>query len=527
MSDVSTATLKKWGMDIGDAIWGTVQGAFNERQTTTQVIVDAAIGMIPLVGDVTAARDLLAVSIRLVREPARRTQVMEWVLLTILIFALIPVAGGVIKGVGRLAMRVGKDVAENHKILAEIIGFLNRMGHGNAVKWLKELEVLKYEKELVAKFKGFCESISTAIGEILKARIGKMLPDRLRNVLISIRDGMLMLRDLGAKYIPEGLKEFHTKLKVLQGMLYKGEIHMLATGEKQLTREVEAHLIEKEVRAAIKAGKYPQNLVSAVNNPEKAAQLASLFDQKKIAQGWPDLLRKAELHPGYGNTTYYKPLSTFSGKIDAWAAEDFAGKTIFRSFGTGSKLAPHPTNAQGYFWGVGHMPASGEAWRGPYAVLDEWNGNGLIVLVTFPSASIIKKEHELEVALKGWFGQVSEQFGDHIRSQYLEGGGHQVGIGGFPAKLEAAIKELGEAAKAGKGGGTAEVMGVKIEVKATGWVDVEGKHGYAASGEDVSKYAQETRRLEVDEVKSKLSNHPITAGARVANQAGQPSQQGK
>ena len=71
MANIDLPTLKQWGMEIGVGIWGTVQGTFNERQTTTQIIVDAAIGMIPLVGDVTAARDLLAVSIHLI--PRART----------------------------------------------------------------------------------------------------------------------------------------------------------------------------------------------------------------------------------------------------------------------------------------------------------------------------------------------------------------------------------------------------------------------------------------------------------------------
>lgn len=49
--------------DVGSWTWGTVQGAFNEKSSLSQIIVDAVIGMIPLVGDATAVRDLLAVSI--------------------------------------------------------------------------------------------------------------------------------------------------------------------------------------------------------------------------------------------------------------------------------------------------------------------------------------------------------------------------------------------------------------------------------------------------------------------------------
>ena len=516
MNDIDLPTLKQWGMEIGEGIWGTVQGAFNERQTTTQIIVDAAIGMIPLVGDVTAARDLLAVSIHLIREPQRRTQVMEWVLLVILIFALIPVAGGVIKGVGHLAMKVGKDLAENRKILGEVIGFLNRVGHGNAQAWLKALDILKFESELISKFKGFCESISRTITEILKARIGQMLPDKLRSMLVTIGDGMLTLRDLGVSYIPQGLKELNLKLKVLQQLMYEGEVHLLATGEKTLTREVEAHLIEKEVRAAVKAGKWPQNLVK-VRQRRKQQALARFFDLSKTKEGWPDLLRKEVNLPGHEIAdVYYNSLCTFSGKITAWSAEDFAEKSIYRAFGVDGKLAT-ATNAEGYFWGAGAIPANAEIWRRYSAVLDEWNANGMMVLVTFPSIEVIKQSKELEKALKGWYGRIAEQYGSKYKNQFLEGGGYQVGIGGLPEVLHDEIRRLGEDAKKGMGFASSKMLGVKIEVQSTGWLDAEGKYGYTAAGDDLS-LAATTRQLDDAEIKSKLSNSAKLASARASAQ---------
>jgi hypothetical protein len=64
MSSLTDLQVKRWALDASEWLWGTMQGAFNEKQTTSQIIVDAVVGMIPLVGDVTAARDLVAVSIR-------------------------------------------------------------------------------------------------------------------------------------------------------------------------------------------------------------------------------------------------------------------------------------------------------------------------------------------------------------------------------------------------------------------------------------------------------------------------------
>jgi hypothetical protein len=49
-------------MSVASWLWGTVKGGFNEQQSIAQIIVDAAISLIPVVGDATAIRDLVAVS---------------------------------------------------------------------------------------------------------------------------------------------------------------------------------------------------------------------------------------------------------------------------------------------------------------------------------------------------------------------------------------------------------------------------------------------------------------------------------
>jgi hypothetical protein len=86
MSD--DAETKSTVSEVGGWIWGTIEGGFNEQQSISQIIVDAAISMIPVVGDVTAVRDLIAVILRLVEHPEKRKEKMEWVILALLIFAL-------------------------------------------------------------------------------------------------------------------------------------------------------------------------------------------------------------------------------------------------------------------------------------------------------------------------------------------------------------------------------------------------------------------------------------------------------
>jgi hypothetical protein len=136
---MTEAEEKGMVLEVADWLWGTVQGSFNQQQTTSQIIVDAVIGMVPLVGDVTAVRDLLAVVLRLARDPEKRNDKTEWMLLVVLLFALIPVVGGMVKGFGRLLLRAGAKTS-----ITDVIKILNRIGTGNAVEWLKKLDLEDY-----------------------------------------------------------------------------------------------------------------------------------------------------------------------------------------------------------------------------------------------------------------------------------------------------------------------------------------------------------------------------------------------
>jgi type VI secretion system secreted protein VgrG len=49
---VSAKEFQYYAAEAGQWLWGTVQGAYNEKQSASQIITDAVIGMIPVVGDV-------------------------------------------------------------------------------------------------------------------------------------------------------------------------------------------------------------------------------------------------------------------------------------------------------------------------------------------------------------------------------------------------------------------------------------------------------------------------------------------
>ncbi|VEB98086.1 Uncharacterised protein [Cedecea lapagei] len=509
MSMPGVAWFKETSLETGQWIWGTLQGAFNEKQTIGQIIVDAAIGMVPLVGDVTAVRDLIAVSIGLAKEPKKRESVTEWVFLVILLFALIPVIGGVIKGVGRLALRVTTKAAENVETLGDVIKFLNRVGEGDAVKWLNKLNVVEYQAQLIEKMSGFCHTMITAINQILKARVGRVLPERWQADLIRVRDGFAALQPLASKMIPQALKELDAKLRVLQALVYKGEIHTVATGKSraEVRREAEAYLIERPLRDAPKQGtRFPS--LHAEERHEKRLRL------KYSKKGYPDLLGYKGKSPAFGESMVYANIASFSGEITAKSAREMAGSKIFRAFGNETALATKAGGswAAGGFWGYQKVPGNAEEWRQLSAVLDEWNGNGFLVVLHLPE--------DLAMRMPGtnaWHGKIAEQFGQKRANQYLEGGGEQVIIN-LDEMLKTELNRIGEQVKATGQPASVEINGVKAEFYPSGWKDVEGVHGYNKPEGIDPPYATYTRELHDDELRSKVKERAMINAARVERQ---------
>lgn len=501
--------FKSTSLEVGQWCWGTLQGAFNEKQTIGQVIVDAVIGMIPLLGDATATRDLLAVSIGMSNDPAKRREIMQWVLFVVLLFALIPVLGGVIKGVGRLALRVTGDAAKDAELLGEVIRFLNRMGHGDAPKWLKSIDLVAYQSQVLNKCKAFCTTVQLAIRKSLDARVGRALPDVWRTKLERVRQGFFDLQDLADTMVPQAFKELNAKLHTLQNMVYRGEIHEITTGGMpRIKREAEAYLEERKLAREIKRGRYCSTDCLADGSPRTDQILARY--RPKIEQGWPDILKKKGSMPNFDDDVFID-IASFHGAITPVGAHELAGRRLYRAFGNPSKRAPWPGGSRGggrqpAFWGVGEAPTTAEEWRVRSAVLDEWNGNGFIAVLQLPSDLPARMPE-----LKGWMGQIAEQYGSKVPSQYLEGGGEQVIID--LGELAGRITEEGEKIKSGMAVVPIEWNGIRVELRSTNWSNVEGRYGYSRF-EDDFRNAARTRRLGTDEIQTKITNSRITAAAR-------------
>jgi hypothetical protein len=503
---LSFKEFKLYAVETGQWLWGTAQGAFNEKQSLSQIITDAVIGMIPVVGDVTAVRDIIAISMGLATEPAKRDRPTEWLLLVIFIFALIPVIGGVIKGVGRLAIRATDNIVQNApeiaRLASEMIALLDHLGHKNAQAWLKALDVLKYQAEILAKFRTLCDTVILAINQYI-IRFQKVLPQSLVARAQQVAQGFKEIKVLGESKIPQALKDLHEKLEHIKKIIHAGGVPPVnkaatitaQTGQKTVSFVEEARLVENgSAKRIARGGKHPQNLANA--DPSLKYKIDEVY---KHEPGFPDLTKRTET---VGPVSYYPAVAAAKGPIKN---EMLSGETLFRAFGPeGSTrgVKVDESSPIGMWWGRGAPPKTAEEWRQYYAVLDEFNRNGWLSVMHIPA----------NVKLPACTSTVSEQYSKQIPGQFLEGGGKQAAIDSrsvMMAEVDAAARQL-----YAKGGGkTTLPNGITIEVKQSGWSGINNKIGYA---DTIIPGASMTERLGVTEIQSKVAQEGVKQSVQAA-----------
>lgn len=399
--------------DVAGWIWGVVKGGFSEQQTIGQIVLDALIGMIPVVGDVTAARDLIAVILRLSEHPEKRKEKLEWLTLVLLLFALVPVVGGIIKGVGRSLLKVSAGAGKNAAVLREMIELLNRLGRGHAVKFLQELTLEKYIPELLGRWRALMQRLDLVLDAVLR-KMRSLMTDGMIQRLEQLRRLFAELQRVGESMIPEAVKELHRRLKEVQHLLYEGEWHAVrsaAAGKtRSVTREAEARLVTTVDAKG--------NTVKGWETKEVHFPASTEKDYDEVF-GWPDLGSGKYLDRKTGAPW---AVSAFSGPIRP--VKLAPGTTIYR-------IIAAPGSASGLWWTY-KLPKDGRVWRENWAVLESWNTNGLFVEFVVPEPGIL-----------AWEGRVASQIENDASKvtlgQYLKGGDTQLLIDfQFPANHAAA-----------------------------------------------------------------------------------------
>jgi hypothetical protein len=348
--------------------------------------------MFPVLGEVTAVRDSIAITIRMCTEPGAAKDKWEWISLVCCLLALVPAFGGLLKGVGGLIVEAGKSSKKAVEIVEGILKFLNRMGVGDARSWFKELKILRHQTtvinsfhELIGRIKATCTFLST--------KMGAALPESFKVTLRVFSEKLDELQKLGDRMIPEAFKEFHEQLSLIQKAVHDGSyIAPIRVGAK-------------ETRVMVPEGKILVQKVITGHIEHPPAPISHYLHDEK----WPDLKAKGldgkkpfeiEEIEAQG---YLWPISTFSAKAPIKAHLARPGEGLYRLLDKiptkvygGNEIKPkylHEFHQAGDCWSP-KLPANGKEFRIELAVKHAWNSNG------FYEKLIIPTRKQLEEKLK-------------------------------------------------------------------------------------------------------------------------------
>jgi hypothetical protein len=402
---MSWGEFKAAASEVGNWCWGAVRGGFNEKQTIGQVVTDAVISMFPVAGEITATRDVVAALIRMSDDPKKREETAEWIMLVLPLLALVPLFGGALKGIGKLLMRVGRSAAEDREIFRAVIALLNKIGHGDAVKFLRELDFGKYARPIVDGVNEAAGRVRNGL-EYLQKQMAPVLPKEVIERMETIRVQIKRVQRLANRMVPQALRNLNARLKTIQQLAYQGEWHLIPSAGKIKAREIEARLVTTAEGKVWKVGEMPHP--------------PSTVKDYQHREDWPDLKTGdfvEKVKSGEVGVAKYTAIEAFSGPI--LAKELPSGTVIYR-------IITETSNSAGWWWCYyDPKTITGLYWRIKFAVLQSWSHNGKYVKYVVPPGK----------ALRVWEGKVASQI-DNVATyrgksnrtfgQFLEGGETQL-----------------------------------------------------------------------------------------------------
>jgi hypothetical protein len=346
--------------------------------------------------------------------------------LVLCLVAVIPVLGGVMKGVGKLAIRAAEKSEDLAKLGAEMIMFLNRMGRGNAYQWLRQLDFLRYQSKITGALTELLDRLTRASQYIVR-RMAGVLPQGVVQYLAALPSKLQRFGQLANRMVPQALKDLNECLVRVRAHLVEGTFADVTVGAgKVTTRESEGRL----ATAAQDAGKIPHPKASLENYHHM--------------EGWPNLATGFHIaENGETRGITYQTIESFSRDAPIVAETLGAGNLKLSRVLDTQQLARGSRTKTGLYW-LESMPANGHDWREHWAVLHAWSSNGMYVqLNRIPTADELRA---MGIALpdgwdglRVWRGQVSSQFDEKL-GRYLQGGHDQIAVD-FTHPHNAVLKE--------------------------------------------------------------------------------------
>jgi hypothetical protein len=398
-----------------------MEGDFNENRSTSQILTDAAISMIPLIDQICDIRDLIADSKKIIRD---HTDKWAWVALVLTLIGLSPTLGSLVKGVLKVFFafvrragitEVGKTV---EAAMSWLIKFLRRKEVQQYLKlhrvdfifqWLAdEIKLIRARIDTKSLLAVFDEGISVLETLANEVRLIPAVYHKAKSALEQVKH----VRGAANEHIGQALQPVHDILNTIILRLEHGAL----AKQRGILNTTNIHF-----RGAI-----PETHAVAIMRKRKPLWLSKNGD---------NFIRPCELD------RYRSEVNELSAKVDS-AGNPYPPEEVFPPLSDQSIISFHTMEAhtikgparlyriispgsrgmsecwisEEVFHKLQNSPNPKEAWRRFLAVWPDWNGNGQFV--TFD----IKAGKSLNV----WRGPAASQVKDALPGNFLEGGWDQI-----------------------------------------------------------------------------------------------------
>jgi hypothetical protein len=392
--------------------WEAMQGDFNEERSTGQLVIDAAISMIPLVDQVCDVRDLIANCNKL-RKDVKDT--WAWVALALTLIGLFPTLGSLVKGVLKIffgfVRRMGGDAMVKAVELAMtwVITFLRRR---DVQKYLRLNKVDEVFKWLAVEIKGLRGKVN--VGALLKAF------DRGIKVLEHMANKVSYVPKIGAK-AKACLEEVRDIRKVADQYLGKA-LKPVQDALDTIIMRLERESLERQ-HGILNAnnihyrGALPE--ASAVTLMRKAKPVPEWLNQGKPNTFHPLIPAKEMADVTHFAKKEKYPLLTEDNiaSFHEMRRDMINGPArLYRVLAPNSRAMSDCWVTEEVFKQLQAAENPRAAWRKYLAVWPDWNVNGQFVVYDIKPGE----------TLKVYRGLASSQVKKSLPNRYLEGGWEQV-----------------------------------------------------------------------------------------------------
>jgi hypothetical protein len=401
--------------------WEAIEGDFSESRSTSQILVDAGISMIPLVDQVCDVRDLIANCRKLGRD---YKDTWAWVALVLTLIGLFPTLGSLVKGVlkiffGFIRRSGGKQMVELvEAAMSWVISFLRRRKVQQYLKAQKVDQVFKWLAIQIKQVRG-------------KINVGALLAafDKGIGVLEGLVAKVAFVPSVGAKAKAalQEVKNVRMAANAHIGAALKQVQDIIDTIILRLEREVlEANHGIVDVANIHYRGALPEAAAVALMRKRGAPWLSkkgdNFLEPVDLAKA---RIKVADLSAAVDPAGVKKPLNEIFPKLSDQNIQSFhtlaehvvhGPARLYRVLAPNSRAMSDCWVTQEVFERLQAAAHPKDAWRKFLAVWPDWNVDGQFVIYDVKAGE----------TLNTWKGIASSQEKEMMPGLILEGGYEQL-----------------------------------------------------------------------------------------------------